>query len=479
MNSGVKLDPQDDPVLLARQARELLGAEEDRPRTALEVDLRRAFDLVWPDLLKIEELRRNKADLHYADLLGAQIHEKVAAVIFLARHKMLDVAGGASPERDFVDARADLSIFVDILVQLNAIDGLGFLYDLSYEQGLARPAEFWQKSCIYYLHLIAKAVNARPRAIRFLMDRPHARRQVEGLIASADRGIAAIFRALGEDYVRARKEADPNAPPPEPPAYVTLYRQYNAQMPDESLLGLSSLLATEERIRGAIEAGVLDRIIEWMEQGSPAAVRLAFKLPAAILPAGGYIALLEKLLLRTELPLETLAAALVEIGEANRGLQPDGGAEQLNNILAGFAITQEERLRGAAKMAVRELRAANAFNHVLTVMERTGVIEVAEEGLWMMCEMRRLTMVENVVHKRPILTLAYQQAGRHLQTVQELVSAAWGCTSEATAHVYMERLKELRAIPELEQLGKKHKHISDLANRMLTELRLEESTAHR
>jgi hypothetical protein len=479
MSTDVKLDPQDDSVFLAQQARALLGGDEERPRTALEVDLRRAFKLVWPDLLKIKELRAQKTDLPYADLLGAQIDDKVAAIIFLARHKMLDVTSGPSQALDIADARADLTVFVDILVYLNAIEGLGVLYDLSYEQGVAQPAEFWQKASTYYLHLIAKTDGARPRALQFLKDRPHARRQVEGLIASADPGIAATFRALGEDYVRARKEADTNTPPPEPPAYMTLYQKFNAQLPDETLQGFSSLLSAEERIKGALHAGDLDKVIEWMAQGSPAAVRLAFKLPGATLATSGYVSLLEKLLLRTELPLETLAAAVVELGEANRSLQPDGGAEQINNILAGFAITHEDRLRGVTKLAVRELRSANAFNHVLTVMERTSIIEVAEEGLRMMCEMRRLTMVENVVHRRPILSLSYQQAYKYLQTVQELVSAAWGCTSEATAGVYMERLKELRAIPELEQLGKKHKHISDLANRTLTQLRLEETTAHR
>ena len=478
MSIGAKLDPQDDPVILARQARALLGTDKERPRTALEVDIRRAFKLVWPDFVKIEELRRKNGNPPYADILGAQIHDKVAAITFLAKHKLLDVTCGPTQALDIADARADLSIFIDILAQLNAIEALGILYDFSYEQGQARPAEFWSKACTYYLHLIAKVTNARPRAIRFLKDRPHARRQVEGLIASADAGIAAAFRALGEDYVRARKEADPPAPPA-PPTYVGLFLLYNGQLPDESLLGLSSLLAAEERIRKAVNAGDLPKVIDWIAQGSANAVRLAFTVPCEILPTSGYVALLEKLLLRTELPVETLSAGIVELGEANRALQPDGGAEQINNILAGFAITHLDRLRGAAKLAVRELRGANAFNHVLTVMERTSIIEVAEEGLRMMCEMRRLTMVENVVHRRPVLSLSYQQAYKYMQTVQELVSAAWGCTSEATARVYLERLKELNAVPELEQLGKKHKHISDLANRTLTELRLEETSARR
>ncbi|MHB0935455.1 MAG: hypothetical protein ACYDCO_11510 [Armatimonadota bacterium] len=477
MSTSVKLDPQDDPIVLVQQARALLGTDDDRPRTALEVDIRRAFKLVWPDLLRIEEERRKKTELNYVEFLGGQMHDKVAAITFLARHKLLDVTTGPAQALDTADARADLSLCIEILAHLNAIEALGILYDFCNQQGQARPAEFWQKACTYYLHLIARAANARPRALQFLKDRPHARRHVEMMIASADAGIAATFRALGEDYVRARKEAE--ATPPAPPAYLELYRKYNAQLPDESLLGLSSLLAAEERIRRAVAAGDLQTVLIWMAQGSPRAVRLAFRVPAATLPTSGYIELLEKLLLREDLPLETLAAGVVELGEANRTMQPEGGTEQINNILAGFAITHADRLRGVAKLAVRELRSTNAFNHVLTVMERTSLIEVAEEGLQMMCEMRKLTMAENVVHRRPILNLAYQQAYRYMNTVQELVSAAWGCTSEATAHVYMERLKELRAIPELEQLGKKHKHVSDLANRTLTQLRLEESTARR
>jgi len=477
MSTGIKLDPQDDPVALAQQARALLGTDDERPRTALEVDIRRAFKLVWPDLVRIEEERKKKSDLNYTEILGGQIPDKVAAITFLAKHKLLDVTTGPAQALDIADARGDLSLFIEILAQLNAIEALGILYDFSYQQGQARPTDFWQKACTYYLHLIARATSARPRAFQFLKDRPHARRHVEMMIASADAGIAAAFRAFGEEYVRARKEGEQS--PPAPPAYLEIYQKYNAQLPDESLIGLSSLLAAEERIRRAVTAGDLQSVIVWMAQGSPRAIRLAFRIPGATLPTSGYVGLLEKLLLREELPLETLAAGVVELGEANRTMQPEGGAEQINNILAGFAITHADRLRGVAKLAVRELRSTNAFNHVLTVMERTSLVEVAEEGLQMMCEMRKLTMAENVVHRRPILNLAYQQAYRYMNTVQELVSAAWGCTSEATAHVYMERLKELRALPELEQLGKKHKHISDLANRTLTQLRLEESNARR
>ena len=478
MSTGTKLDPQDDPIALARQARALLGAEDERPRTALEVDIRRAFKLVWPDLVRIEEERKKKTDLNYAEFLGGQVHDKVAAITFLAKHKLLDVTAGPTQALDIADARGDLSLFIDILAHLNAVEALGILYDFCFQQGQARPTEFWQKACTYYLHLIAKTANARPRALQFLKDRPHARRHVEMMIASADAGITAVFRAFGEDYVRARKEGE-QTPPPAPPAYLEIYQKYNAQLPDESLVGLSSLLAAEERITRAVKAGDLQSVIVWMAQGSPHAVRLAFRIPGNTLPTSGYVELLERLLLGEDLPLETLAAGVVELGEANRTMQPEGGTEQINNILAGFAITHVDRLRGVAKLALRELRSTNAFNHVLTVMERTSLIEVAEEGLRMMWEMRKLTMVENVVHRRPILNLSYQQAYREKQTVDELVSAAWGCTSEATAHVYMERLKELRAVPELEQLGKKHKHISNLANRTLTQLRLDETTARR
>ena len=180
-----------------------------------------------------------------------------------------------------------------------------------------------------------------------------------------------------------------------------------------------------------------------------------------------------------DIPIERQAVAIVELSEISRTLKPEGGDEGINRTLANFALSCDKLHLGVARLAVRELRSTSAFNDILTVMEKSGIIELAEEGMEMMCELRRLPMVENIVQRRPLLTMSYHKQLKYMNTVQELVSAAWGCSSEDTARIYLERLSEMRAVPELEQLGKKHKHISDLANKTLTSLRMQETTTRR
>lgn len=481
MSPASKVNDDEDPTILAQEARALLGAGiDDRPPTIMEDSIRRAFKLVWPDLVKIDTLRQQKQEIDPTQLLGGQLQEKIAALLLITRHKLLDVANGSAQAQDIIDGRSDLSLFIDLFIRLNAADAFAILYDLSFaQQQQGQQVEFWQKACVYYLHLIARMTDARPRAIHFLKERPHARRQVEQLIGSPESAIAATFRTLGEDYVRARKEDDPTSAAPAPPAYLNIYLSFPPLTPDDQFIGFTSLLAAEQRIKKAVEHGDAESVSKWIGQGSPEASRLAFTFARESLPTSSFFRILELVLKCTELPLVTLSAVVLELGEVNRALHPHGGEETVNRMLADFACTREKRLVGIAKLAVQELRSANAFNDIVTVMEKTSIIEVAEEGMRMMCEMRRLPMVEAVVLRRPVLSLAFQQAQKHLLNIQELMHAAWSCSSDSTARVYMERLRELKAIPELEQLGKKHRHISDLANRTLAELRLAENSAPR
>jgi len=478
MTSGTKLRPEEDPGALAAAARAFLAAGEDIKPTPLEGEIRRAFKLLKDDLAKIEALRLSKKDVPYAEIFSAQPHEKVAALVFLIEHLLNDVAHGPTDCLEITDAKTDLTGHHETLLRLNALDAFAILYDFAWAQSQAEELPLWQKSCTYYLHTLARMTDARPRAYFFLKERPHARRQVEQLIASTDQNVAGLFRTLGEDYVRLRQEIDPAAAP-SPPAYARLLLEYTTELPSPEQVGLAARIVAEERIRAVMAAGNLAVLARWVMHGSRRAARAALDAARGALPTSGYITLLEQALSLPDAPPERLAAAVVELGEVSRTLRQEGGESEINRLLVEFAVRAHAGQVGVAQLAVRELRAVNAFNDVLSVMERTSIVEVAEEGMRMMCEMRRLVMVESLVQRRPVLNLSYQAAHKHLMTIQELMNAAWGCTSDATAHVYLERLKELRAYPELEQLGLRHKHISTLANKSLAELRMQEMDARR
>ena len=201
--TGKNLEPQVDPSAIAAAAHALLQTP-DRTHTVLEDDMRRAYKLLAPDLAKIHEMRGKNTDVPYASLFGQTIQEKIAALVFLTRQKLTDVAYGDPAAQEIIDARSDLTLYVDILSRLNLLEAFAILYDFAFGQLQERNAEFWQKVCVYYLHLMARMKSERPRAFDFLKDRPHARRQVEQLIGSTDAGVAALFRALGEEYVAAR-----------------------------------------------------------------------------------------------------------------------------------------------------------------------------------------------------------------------------------------------------------------------------------
>ncbi len=480
MGSGSTMKPLDDPDTLIREAYILLdrdGALASAPRTSLEEDIRRAHQMVAGDMEKIEGFRRDKLEIPFDEIFGSAQDDKLAAIIYLATHKMLDVTYGPAQALDIVDARRDLTGYVDILFRLNAVEGIGILYDFSLAQSERRDPQTWQKMLSYYLLLLVKMIDARARVIGFLKDRPHARRAVEQLMASTDQNVAAAFRALGEEYVRAKKDTDADTLPE--PRYVRLYSQYNLTQPDERLLGTASLLAAQERILRAVEEADFPTLAFWVKDGSPAAARLVFSTARSFLSTGVVTKLLELILSKTDIAPVRLAAAVLELGDINHIVSPAGGEMLINRTLTDFACTDDKLLVNVARLAVQQLRNVTDFNDMLTVMERAPLIEVAEEAVRALCDMRRLQMADSVIRTRPVLTLAYQSAQRYLQEVQSLMSSAWSCQNEEMARVYIERLKSLNALPELEQLGTRHKHISELANKTLAALRLESTSTRK
>lgn len=464
-----------EPAFLLREAKPFLReptATAADERTPLEKSIRRAHQLLANDLAQIERLKRDGADIAYADCFGAQYHEKIAALIFLTRSKLLDIAGDTSSILDIVDARRDTSLLVEILFRLSAVEGLGILYDFAAVHAQGDNAPFWQKVGQHYLHLLTLLTLTRTHVLYFLRARPAARRQVEQGMASMDEAVARAYRALGEDYVHAKAQLQ-TEPPPAPAEYTIFYQRYEQSLPDAQTTRLSALLTAQDRIHRLVDAKDLPGLVKWFVEGSLPAVQYLLHSARTNLSASALLDLLTAVLALNDGDPIRLAAAVLELGRLNRAVHAAGGDPNINTQLIEATMTDKGARTGVAQLAVRELGGVNAFNEILSVLERAPIVEVADEGIRVLRDLRRLPMAEAIVNRRATLQTAFKAAQRHLQEIQSLMDSVWACQNEYMATPYITRLRELQAIHEIEIIGQKHQHIATLAKRILSEMQLE------
>ncbi|OPZ79583.1 MAG: hypothetical protein BWY76_03523 [bacterium ADurb.Bin429] len=137
-----------------------------------------------------------------------------------------------------------------------------------------------------------------------------------------------------------------------------------------------------------------------------------------------------------------------------------------------MAMTDMPDRAGAARLAARAFAAVDAFNESLYLIENAVMVEVGEEALHHLRDTRRLALAEHAVKTRPFLQMAYEDAFAHVQRAKSLMESVWSAQSEDLAMMYLARLKEMKAFPELQQLCQKRTKISDLAQKTMAELKL-------
>ena len=466
--------PANDPESLVDDV-ERVSARPDAgvpaQRSMLEEDIRRAYRTIEDDLQQIDILRDELEEIPYLDIFGHQLHDKLAAIVYIAKHKLYDVTYGSAQALETIDARRDLSGMIEILFLLQAVDGLMILYDFSVSQQALHDAAIWQNISHYYLRLIAMMPEpVHARIVAFLKERPVARRHVEQLMASPDPATANQFRLLGEEYLRTRNESSEIDDLAASTLYARLYYQFDQHAPDEQTLGLTAMLAAENRIRQAVKAGDTATVAKWICEGSLVAARLAFQLARGDFNVWVYATLLGQLLQRKELSPTILTAVVLELGNLNKLRNGANGEMEINQLLADFTLVDDANLAGVARVAVWKLREVNALNEVVMVVEKAPLLAVAEEGLRALRDMRYLQLADPIIQHRPELQPAYTDAQDYLRELQSLMTAIWGCRTAETMVTYLSRLKALNAIPELEQLSEQHPIFSELARLTRAEL---------
>ncbi len=259
------------------------------------------------------------------------------------------------------------------------------------------------------------------------------------------------------------------------PLYLSLVQQYEALVPtsaarDSAARGVSSLLSAQDRINQAAAAGDTASLLDWISNGSPAAMHTAFRCAMTTMTNTQFIGMLEQAILRGNLDPVRLTAIVLELGALGRSIHPQGGEPAVNRLLVHLAETADPEYSGVAKVALHELVTVHALNTIRGVMEKAPLLEVAEEGVRVMYDLRSLSMVESLLGQRPELHDVYRQARKDLVELQDLVDAVSSCQSEELARIYLEQLKQARAIPELKQLALGPTFIAEIAKEILLDL---------
>jgi hypothetical protein len=465
---------------LIRLASEFLTEEPPPPsrQLALEEAIQHAHQLVAAELSALDRAREAKQELDPGTLFREHTQEKIAALVFIAKHLFFDIA---PPQPDAAPlevqlARQDSAQYMQLLFHLRAVDGLALLFDCAANAPHTNDnIKFWQQVALHCLHTMALIPDARQHIIAFLTDRPGARRMVESMMNSADAQVAAHFRALGEEYVRL-KRANVIMQLPPPPKYIELFAQYDRSVPEGRTVGYASWLCAQRRITQAVKANDFTVVTKWVAEGSPRTARLAFTTVQRSIPAKQYAVALEQMLAHETMSAVRLAAAVLELGKINRAAQPKGGEQRINNILIDLACSGIPARIGVAKVAVHQLEAVDAFNELIQILEQAVIVEVAEEAVYMLRNLRRLPIAESVARKRVLLQPAFERARADVQKAHNIMEAAFASPSDEIASMYLDQLKELGALPEIQQLSQKRTRISELAKQTLVELQMENST---
>jgi hypothetical protein len=442
------------PDALEESARQLLAAGDAQRAgvTAIEEALRRAYQRVADDLLQLDERHNAGESIDIQAVFGDLLHEKLAAILVLARYTMSDMAACAREVLDIEYAHRDHAVYSEILYRANALEGLGVLYDHAVAGRHGPRADFWQNAALHTLYLMA--LNPQPLAVMcgFLQARPLAQQHVQHLMTVTQPAVAQQLQQLLAAAQRPLPPADPPAP------YMRLYGQYDQGFPYDGQEGLCAGIAAAARIHATFAQDDLAGVLRWYAGGSPTAVRAVLQEGRAALPIRQYARLLEKMLAEAGADPQRLAAVVLDLGALNRAERPHGGDAELNRILFEVTMARQEERVAVACLAVRELGAVENQPAMLVIIEHTPQLRVAEEAIMALKDMRRLLTCEALVARRPTLVPAYKRAHAILTEIQNLVDLVWSTEDADIVDQYVERLKKLKAFPEL-------KTIADLANR--------------
>jgi hypothetical protein len=434
---------------LAATAQGMLDTDPQRStlsQSAIEESLRRAYQRIADDYAVIERQHQAGEPTDYVQLLGGLLHEKLAAFLLLTRCTLEDMARCPREVLDIAYAHRDQEVYAEVLYRTGALDGLAVLYDHAVSRLQTPASKFWLNVALHYLYMMALTPGQEPWLCAFLQARPIAQGHVQQLMGVIQPAVAQQLAALLQ---ASQAQA---APAFTTPPYVRVYAQYDQGFPYDSVVGVCAMIAAEYRVRQAFQNDDLDGILRWFAEGSYAAVRELFRYAHGNLPTRKYARLLERLLKQPTTDVVRLAAAVGELHAMNLAERPNGGDAEINRILFENTMQREEERAAVACLAVRALGAVQNQPAMLIILEHAPLLRVAEEAIDALKDMRRLLTAEPLVVQRSALTPAYKRAHAQLTEIQNLLDDVWSADDPQIQARYIERLKQLKAFPELKKI---------------------------
>ena len=465
---------RDYPEMLLREAEAFRAqvAEPSAGKRPAELLVDQAFRLVNSDLLTIEHLKATGQTPDYATIFQQRFDEKIAAIIYLAKQNLLDIEYGTVQSLETEYARNNLRLMVETLYFVDAVEALIVFYDFAASQREHKPHSLWRNVIVHCLHLMAWMTRHREKVCRFLAERPLAVEMLEELVGHSRDDIARIFRALLDDFNVYLQHTPRTAEPTMhlPPVFITLYQQYETLgggLEEAWAGGAASALTAHSRITQALAANDMQSLIRWIADGTPAAMMETLQGAIAVMSVEKYLDMLESLLWEVELDDVRRTTLLCELGAINRRHQA-GGSPRINHLLMAIVTTDDPLREGIARLAVRELYAVGAWKTLQMIAEKPLLPGVALDVLKSFALQRKLELVPGTLLLHPNMQKALQGIRDELRNIRELMEAAAACPSPEMAQFYLDKLRDLHALPELEQLTRQDR-ISEQAQQALRE----------
>ncbi len=251
---------------------------------------------------------------------------------------------------------------------------------------------------------------------------------------------------------------------------MLLYQQYERELAEDDAVGISSWLTARDRIEQVVMAGDFPSMLQWITEGSPAALRETLRFARALLSPTQYIDLLERVLIMRIWPGSAGSISCWNWAASTARPTCRTAMPTLNRILARAAISADENALDVAKAAVQGLASVNANKALLEIVEEAPCLPVAEMAIEALRELRHVHQIKDIVEKRPELRPALQAAQRYITELQELVSAASESLNDEITLLYLRQLQERHAVQEFRDLARRSNHTGELALSVLKEI---------
>lgn len=469
-----RLAPVDEITQLVEKANAILTGvktEEEERQTLTNEAIGRAHALVSPDLYVIEKLLDSGITPDIPRLLGAQMQEKIAAIIFLVKHFLLDIEYSTLESRDVIESRQNVQTLVKLLFHLKACDALAIFYEFATAQQNSRLPVLWQNVSDRCLYLLALLPESREQVLVFLHTHPTALPRARQFATSTRQDISLAFKALLLDYQRAVMQEQLATYASSPPPYVQMYHQeYEDFVPLTGAMGTASFLVARDRIEQAVVSGDIVTILQWIQEGSPDIVRETLHCAAHYMTNEQYIDLLERVIRMEGVDKIRITIAILELGTLNRRLSEHGGNQEINHVFVRFAMTEEAENIVVAKIVVRQLGSVRGYKHLAAIVENAPQLEVARAAIEMMGELHQLALVRSLRQHRPQIAPYLEAAEAKILMVGSIMESAISCPTPDLAMVYLERLRDLQAVYELNEISKRRSRVGELAQQILANM---------